>query len=280
MLDPATSAAPGSPPTRRRSPAAHGLVVAPDEGLLDEVAGLVEWPVRAGGAIDAAVHGRAAGGADHLDADAPAILRDDGRRPASWPPASSWSPTHRRATAAQPIVAGNERVLRARLSRRQVLLGPGPQGEARGALPALEGVVFHAQLGTRAEKVDRIVTLAAELPRMIPGADPDQAQQAAPRSRKADLVTGMVGEFPELQGIMGRYYALGEGWRLPVADAIARALRAARPERPLPDRAGQRRRGAGRQARHAGRVLRDRREADRLARTPTRCAARHWASSA
>src|SRR5262249_3081531 len=87
-------------------------------------------------------------------------------------------------------------------------------------VPALKDIVFHAQLGTVADKVSRIQTLAAELVPYIPGADVDQARSAALLA-KADLTSGMVGEFPELQGVMGRYYAMHEGETGAVADAIA-----------------------------------------------------------
>jgi glycyl-tRNA synthetase beta chain len=87
-------------------------------------------------------------------------------------------------------------------------------------VPALKDIVFHAKLGTVADKVARLQTLAAELAAFIPGADVDQVRSAALLA-KADLTSGMVGEFPELQGIMGRYYALHEGEKPAVADAIA-----------------------------------------------------------
>src|SRR5690606_36331654 len=87
-------------------------------------------------------------------------------------------------------------------------------------VPALKEIVFHARLGTVAEKVSRLESLAAEISKYVSGADRDEARSAA-RLAKADLVTSMVGEFPELQGIMGRYYALNDGDSPAVADAIA-----------------------------------------------------------
>src|SRR5690606_26085239 len=86
-------------------------------------------------------------------------------------------------------------------------------------LEKLKGVTFHAKLGTLAERVDRIAALAREIAPLV-GADPDQAEQAA-RLAKADLASGMVGEFPELQGVMGGYYARAFGQ----SDAIAVAVR-------------------------------------------------------
>ena len=90
---------------------------------------------------------------------------------------------------------------------------------------------------------------------------PDDAERAA-RLAKADLITGMVGEFPELQGVMGRYYALAQGEKPAVADAIRDHYKPQGPNDSVPTRAGLGRRGARRQARHAGRLLGDRREAD------------------
>ena len=118
---------------------------------------------------------------------------------------SSSSPT-RGARRRQDIVDGNERVLRARLARRQVLLGPGPKARLEDRLPALKDIVFHAKLGTQAERVERIEALAGEIAETC-GRRRAEVDRAA-RLCKADLSTGMVGEFPELQGVMGRYYAL------------------------------------------------------------------------
>jgi glycyl-tRNA synthetase beta chain len=117
------------------------------------------------------------------------------------------------------IVAGNERVLRARLSDAKFFWDLDRKTKLEDRVPALAQRIFHAKLGTMAEKVTRIQTLAAELAEYIPGCDRDRARAAALLC-KADLSSGMVGEFPELQGIMGRYYALGEGEKPEVADAI------------------------------------------------------------
>ena len=86
-------------------------------------------------------------------------------------------------------------------------------------VPKLAQIVFHAKLGTLAQKIERVEALAAELTRFIPGADVDLVRSAATLC-KADLTTGMVGEFPELQGVIGRYYALAEGEKPAVAEAI------------------------------------------------------------
>ena len=189
-----------------------------DEGLLDEVTGLVEWPVPLIGTIDAQfmdvppevlivsmkVHLRhftttkADGSlANRFVVVANNVARDGGK----------------------VIVEGNERVLRARLSDAKFFWDQDRKSTLESRLPRLKQVVFHAKLGTQAERVERIVALAGDIAKAVPGADAAAVEQAA-RLCKADLVTGMVGEFPELQGVMGRYYALGEKLPASVADAI------------------------------------------------------------
>lgn len=189
-----------------------------DESLLDEVTGLVEWPVPLLGTIDAQfmdvppevlivsmkVHLRHftttkpdGALANRFVVVANNVARDGGK----------------------VIVEGNERVLRARLSDAKFFWDQDRKATLESRLPALKQIVFHAKLGTQAERVDRIVALATEIAKFVPGADAAAVEQAA-RLCKADLVTGMVGEFPELQGAMGRYYALGEKLPAPVADAI------------------------------------------------------------
>ncbi|WP_422030098.1 glycine--tRNA ligase subunit beta [Reyranella sp.] len=189
-----------------------------DEGLLEEVAGLTEWPVPMLGAIDAQfmdvppevlivsmkVHlrffttAKADGAlANRFVVVANNVARDGGKT----------------------IVAGNERVLRGRLADAKFFWDQDRKTTLGSRLPSLKQVVFHAKLGTQAERVERIVALAGEIAKSIPGADAAAVEQAA-RLCKTDLVSGMVGEFPELQGVMGRYYALGEKLPAPVADAI------------------------------------------------------------
>jgi len=118
------------------------------------------------------------------------------------------------------IVAGNERVLRARLSDAKFFWDQDRKQRLASRAPALKEIVFHAKLGTLDEKVDRVQALADALTDYVPGADKDRVRSAV-RLCKADLVTGMVGEFPDLQGIMGRYYALHDKEHADVADAIA-----------------------------------------------------------
>jgi glycyl-tRNA synthetase beta chain len=189
-----------------------------DEGLLEEVAGLVEWPVPMLGTIDAQfmdvppevltvsmkVHQRyfvttRADGtlASRFVVVANTVARDGGRT----------------------IVEGNERVLRARLSDAKFFWDQDRKQRLEDRLPALEGIVFHAKLGTQAERVQRIAALATAVAEFVPGADKAQVMMAAELC-KADLVSGMVGEFPELQGVMGRYYARHEKLPAVVADAI------------------------------------------------------------
>jgi glycyl-tRNA synthetase beta chain len=118
------------------------------------------------------------------------------------------------------IVAGNERVLRARLSDAQFFWDQDRKVPLASRVPKLAERVFHAQLGTMEDKVARLEALATEVARYLPG-DRGQAARSAAFLAKADLSTGMVGEFPELQGVMGRYYALHDGESREVADAIA-----------------------------------------------------------
>ena len=118
------------------------------------------------------------------------------------------------------IRAGNERVLRARLADARFFWEQDRLRPLEDRLPMLDKVVFHAKLGSVGDKVRRLERLAARLAPHVPGADAGRCRQAV-RLAKADLVTGMVGEFPELQGVMGRYYALGEGLDAEVADAVA-----------------------------------------------------------
>ncbi|HUO89457.1 MAG TPA: glycine--tRNA ligase subunit beta, partial [Rhizomicrobium sp.] len=116
------------------------------------------------------------------------------------------------------IVAGNERVLRARLSDAKFFWDQDRKTPLADRVNALGGIVFHAKLGTQLERVERIEALAGEIAAKI-GADVKKAKRAA-RLCKADLTSGVVGEFPELQGVMGRYYALNDGEDPEVADAI------------------------------------------------------------
>jgi glycyl-tRNA synthetase beta chain len=111
-------------------------------------------------------------------------------------------------------------VLRARLSDAKFYWDQDRKRALESRVPALRDMIFHAKLGTLADKVARIQALAAELVPSIPGTDIDHVRSAATLA-KADLTSGMVGQFPELQGVMGRYYAAAEGEHRDVANAIA-----------------------------------------------------------
>src|SRR5690606_27333627 len=116
------------------------------------------------------------------------------------------------------ITAGNERVIRARLSDAKFFYDTDLKLPLEHGLPKLADSVFHQKLGTQFERVERLVQLAAGIAPLV-GADVEDAKRAAMLA-KADLVTGMVGEFPELQGQMGRYYALAQGEKPAIAKAI------------------------------------------------------------
>ena len=207
----------------------HGLELVEDESLLEEVAGLVEWPIPLIGGFEAAF----------LDIPPEVIratiranqkcfvLRDgEGKLANRFILVSNLIATD----GGVAIAAGNVRVVRARLSdARHFWLtdlhdlpdykdkAEKPLDQRLAKLEAL-GIIFHEKLGTQAERVERIETLARELAPQV-GADVDLAARAA-KLAKADLVTEMVGEFPELQGLMGRYYAAAQGEEASVADAI------------------------------------------------------------
>ncbi len=201
---------------------AAGVTVKQDAGLLDEVTGLVEWPQVLLGRIDAGF----------MDLPAEVLStsmrahqkyfsteKSDGSLADRFLVVANMEAPEG-SEQAKTIVAGNERVLRARLADARFFWDQDRERPLSSRVPALKEIVFHARLGTVAEKVSRLESLAAELSGYVPGADRDEARSAA-RLAKADLVTGMVGEFPELQGVMGRYYALNDGEAPAVAEAIA-----------------------------------------------------------
>ncbi|HSU76778.1 MAG TPA: glycine--tRNA ligase subunit beta [Burkholderiales bacterium] len=128
-----------------------------------------------------------------------------------------------RAADARHIVAGNERVVRPRLGDARFFYDQDRKARLESRVPQLAKVVYHGKLGSQLERVERIQLLAGTISRALK-ADAALAERAAWLS-KADLLTGMVGEFPELQGVMGRYYALHDGEPREVADAIAQHYR-------------------------------------------------------
>ncbi|HEX3920438.1 MAG TPA: glycine--tRNA ligase subunit beta [Caulobacteraceae bacterium] len=213
---------------------AQGLDLVDDEGLLDEVAGLAEWPVPVLGAMDPAF----------LDLP-PEVIRTSMR-------------THQRYFAVRNrgggtklapnfvvvanieasdgglmLALGNARVLSARLSDAKFFWDEDRRAGFEPWLAKLKGVTFHARLGTMAERVARLEALAESIAPRV-GADPKRAREAA-HLAKADLVSGMVGEFPELQGVMGAYYAREAGLPGPVAEAIGEQYRPAGPSDEVPE---------------------------------------------
>ncbi|MHB2166942.1 glycine--tRNA ligase subunit beta [Alsobacter sp. R-9] len=209
---------------------ARGLELVEDEGLLEEVAGLVEWPVVLMGSFDAAFLAippevvRATIRANQKCF----VLRD----PATGGLANRFIlvANIEASDGGAKIVAGNERVVRARLSDARhfwetdlrpladyAMVADKPLDQRLAKLENLN-IVFHEKLGTQGERIERLVELAREIAPMV-GADPDLAGRAA-RLAKADLVTEMVGEFPEVQGLMGRRYAELQGEDPAVAAAI------------------------------------------------------------
>lgn len=199
--------------------AAEGLALRDDPGLLEEVAGLVEWPVVLAGTIDAAfmdVPDEVLITSMRAHQKYFSLLNADG----SLAPRFVVVANTDAQDGGAEIVAGNERVLRARLSDAKFFWDQDRKAPLESRVQHLADSVFHAKLGTMAQKVERITALAGELAPFVPECDAGDAMRAA-RLAKADLVTEMVYEFPELQGLMGRYYALNDGETPAVAEAIA-----------------------------------------------------------
>ena len=211
--------------------AAEGLVARDDPALLEEVAGLVEWPAPLVGSIDARFMGLPREVLTTTMRTNQKYFALETKNGALAPrfivvsnmPTEAEVPELERRRAAlrsSVIVAGNERVLRARLSDAQFFWDQDRKAKLASRVPRLDGLIFHAKLGSIGEKVTRRQALATGLVPRVPGADLRRAQRAALLC-KADLVSGMVGEFPELQGVMGSYYARLEGEDPAVAQAIA-----------------------------------------------------------
>ncbi|MFM2357139.1 MAG: hypothetical protein RLZZ528_2875, partial [Pseudomonadota bacterium] len=198
---------------------AAGLEVVEDKGLLTEVAGLVEWPVVLMGTI----------GEQFLGVP-PEVLQTSMKehqkffsvRNPKTGRIERFITVSNRETADNgvTILKGNQKVLAARLSDAK-FFWENDLREAKAGMAAwaegLKAVTFHAKLGSQADRIDRIAALAREIAPLV-GADAEQAQKAA-ETAKLDLRSGMVGEFPELQGVMGRYYAMEAGLPQSVADA-------------------------------------------------------------
>ncbi|MVO16715.1 glycine--tRNA ligase subunit beta [Parasedimentitalea huanghaiensis] len=198
---------------------ANGLEVVEDKGLLAEVAGLVEWPVVLLGSID-----------DEFLSLPPEVLQTSMKEHQKF--FSVRNPKTKRiekfvtvanrdtADNGATILAGNQKVLSARLADAKFFWENDLRTAKEGMevwTEALSNVTFHNKLGSQAERIDRIAALAREIAPVV-GADADLAEQAA-RVAKADLSSEMVYEFPELQGLMGRYYAEAAGLPQEVANA-------------------------------------------------------------
>jgi len=215
-----------------RTAAAAGLIVKLDAGLLDEVTGLVEYPVVLSGAIAA-----------EFTALPPEVLATVMRtqqryfscsQPDGTPaPRFLFVADNLAADGGKLIIAGNERVLRARLNDARFFWDEDRRMSLASRVEALSQRVFHARLGSLRDKVGRMERMAEFLVQFVPGADTALSRRAV-RLAKADLSTGMVSEFAELQGVMGRYYALHDGEDPAVADAIADHYRPLGPNDAVP----------------------------------------------
>ncbi|WP_441231523.1 glycine--tRNA ligase subunit beta [Tardiphaga sp. 215_C5_N2_1] len=196
---------------------AQGYELVEDPALLDEVAGLVEWPVVLMGSFDK----------DFLsipDEVIRATIRANQkcfvvRDPKTQKLTNKFVITANieASDGGTAIIAGNERVIRARLSDAKFFYETDLKTRLESRLPKFEQIVFHEKLGTQAARIARIEKLAREIAPLV-GADATKTKRAA-QLAKTDLLTEVVGEFPELQGLMGKYYALAQGEDAAVAAA-------------------------------------------------------------
>lgn len=196
---------------------AQGFELVEDQVLLDEVSGLVEWPVVMMGSFEA----------EYLAIPEEVIratirnnqkcfvVRDS--KTGKLTNKFVLTANIEAADGGKTIVAGNERVIRPRLSDAKFFYETDLKTKLEDRLPKFEQIVFHEKLGTQAERIKRIERLAAEIAPLV-GADVAKATRAA-HLAKADLLTEVVGEFPEVQGLMGKYYALAQGEDASVAAA-------------------------------------------------------------
>ena len=230
---------------------AQGFELVEDQVLLDEVAGLVEWPVVLMGSFDEeflSIPGEVIRATIRNNQKcfvvrfpSPHDSGGEGSRVGGASSSAAASPHPRPLPAAgggrgdqlankfiltanveatdggKAIVAGNERVIRARLSDAKFFYETDLKTKLEDRLPKFDQIVFHEKLGTQAERIKRIERLAAEIAPLV-GADVAKTTRAA-HLAKADLLTEVVGEFPEVQGLMGKYYALAQGEDASVAAA-------------------------------------------------------------
>ena len=197
---------------------AQGLELVADDGLLNEVAGLVEWPVVLMGSFDQSFLQipEEVIRATIRNNQKCFVLRDAAH--AKLVDKFLLVSNIEAADGGAAIIAGNERVIRARLSDAKFFYQTDLKTRLEDRLPKFKDIVFHEKLGTQAERIERIERLAGELAPLV-GADVVKAKRAA-QLCKADLLTEVVGEFPELQGTMGKYYAEAQGEDEAVAHAI------------------------------------------------------------
>jgi glycyl-tRNA synthetase beta chain len=209
----------------------QGFELVEDEVLLDEVAGLVEWPVVLMGSFDQeflSIPGEVIRATIRNNQKCFVVRKPSSPSPRPLPVASGGrgdaltnkfllTANIEASDGGKAIVAGNERVIRARLSDAKFFYESDLKTRLEDRLPKFAGIVFHEKLGTQAERIARIERLAAEIAPLV-GADVEKARRAA-HLAKADLLSEVVGEFPELQGLMGKYYALAQGEDASVAAA-------------------------------------------------------------
>ncbi|MGJ4957329.1 glycine--tRNA ligase subunit beta [Bradyrhizobium sp. HKCCYLRH2015] len=196
---------------------AQGYELVEDPVLLDEVAGLVEWPVVLMGSFDPEylkVPGEVIRATIRNNQKC-FVVRDP--KTGGLAPKFILTANIEATDGGKTIIAGNERVIRARLSDAKFFYETDLKTKLEDRLPKFEQIVFHEKLGTQAARIARIEKLAAEIAPLV-GADAAKTARAA-KLAKADLLTEVVGEFPEVQGLMGKYYALAQGEDASVAAA-------------------------------------------------------------
>jgi glycyl-tRNA synthetase beta chain len=196
---------------------AQGFELVEDETLLNEVAGLVEWPVVMMGTFEQ----------EYLalpDEVIRATIRNNQKcfvvkdtKTGKLTNKFVLTANIEASDGGKVIVAGNERVIRPRLSDAKFFYETDLKTKLEDRLPKFENIVFHETIGTQAQRIARVEQLAAEIAPLL-GADVEKVKRAA-KLAKADLLTEVVGEFPELQGLMGKYYALAQGEDASVAAA-------------------------------------------------------------
>jgi glycyl-tRNA synthetase beta chain len=200
---------------------AQGFELVEDQVLLDEVAGLVEWPVVLMGSFDEeflSIPGEVIRATIRNNQKC-FVVSDPKTDDKTGKLTNKFILTANieASDGGKAIVAGNERVIRARLSDAKFFYETDLKTKLEDRLPKFDSIVFHEKLGTQGDRIKRIESLAAEIAPLV-GADVEKTKRAA-HLAKADLLTDVVGEFPELQGLMGKYYALAQGEDASVAAA-------------------------------------------------------------